>query len=67
MELGDCRWRFPFGSSIARFPFEHVRGGGVGAMVSHGRKGRATQKKSHQIIVLLLFFLIVEDMWIVLF
>ena len=61
VESGDCRRRFPFGSFGARFPFERARGGEVGAMVSHERKGRATQKKSHQKIVLLLFFLVVGD------
>ena len=61
MESGDCGRRFPFGSSGARFPFERSRGGEVGAAVSHGRKGGATQKKSHQKIVLLLFFLVVRD------
>ena len=60
VESGDWR-RFPFGSSGARFPFKRSRGGEVGAAVSHGRKGRATQKKSHQKIILLLFFLVVGD------
>ena len=35
VESGDCRQRFSFGSSGTRFPFERVRGGEVGAAVSH--------------------------------
>ena len=61
MESGDCRRRFPFGSSGARFPFERSRGGEVGAAVSHGvgrgrPKTNVTQKSIHA-----LFFLVVGD------
>jgi len=60
VESGDYRRRFPFGSSGAMFPIERAWGGEVGAVVSHGRKKRATKKKAQK-NYLLLFFLVVGD------